>query len=144
MWRKNVGLLDLSECSHRLLLFFSGGRPITFECNLYIHLPQKLFGGLELAKKLIQRNQLAEERRKERENMALHFLFVRTLNRERRTTRASSKAKKMLFLLCHNIKTDIIMRITVYLFGKIVCFFRLFWHCHGIYVSLESVRSATE
>lgn len=45
----------------------------------------------------------------------------------------------MLFLLCHNIKTDIIMHIVVYLFEKVGVFCCLFWHCHGIYLSLENL-----
>lgn len=46
------------------------------------------------------------------------------------------------FLSWHSIKTDIIMRIVFYLFWEsrwFLCLFRLFWHCHGIYVSLENL-----
>ena len=71
---------------------------------------------------------------------------------------SKKERKKMLFLLCHNIKTDIIMRIAVYLFLESVfllvltlfrnlCFFREFWYAatHKLTVcSLVSERANGE
>lgn len=83
-------------------------------------------------KKLIQHNQLWK-------NTLFVFCCCLCANNESISTTGPLKKRKMLFLLCHNIKTDIIMHIVVYLFEKVGVFCCLFWHCHGIYLSLENL-----
>lgn len=78
------------------------------------------------AKKLSQHNQLWRKKTK-------LFFHVNT------GAPAWRLSENCYFLLCRNIKTDIIMHIVVYLFEKVGVFCCLFWHCHGIYLSLENL-----